>query len=235
MSGLDGVEKRVGRRHALLSPLRQPIPPGAALLIWDVNRLGWPALQASTSTVLPCIGPSSRSARTVAPSGDWSGLRWTAVSSLVLGLDSAASAGRLGKLFDPRRDGSERARAAARPALALAGSVREAVNDPHRSAAPPGGSISVAGIDDEIRCRHRARDRAHPAQRSEHRDEPLRRQPRFPATRVAPLQQTGRQAEASGARVRLEPGDQDEHTHGVDGRGRRHRGHVPAPGRQQAC
>src|SRR5688572_24730434 len=43
-SGLDGVEKRVGRRHALLSPLRQAIPAGAALLIWDVNRLGWPAL-----------------------------------------------------------------------------------------------------------------------------------------------------------------------------------------------
>jgi hypothetical protein len=32
----------------------------------------------------------------------------------------------------------------------LAGSVREAVNDPHRCAVPPGGSISVAGIDDEI-------------------------------------------------------------------------------------
>jgi hypothetical protein len=192
MSGLDGVEKRVGRRHALLSPLRQPIPPGAALLIWDVNRLGWPALQASTSTVLPCIGPSSRSARTVTPYGDWSGLRWTAVSSLVLGLDSAASAGRLGKLFDPRRDGSERARAAARPGLALAGSVREAVNDPHRSAAAPRGSISVAGIDDEIEHTP-LNDRS---------IGPLGRQPRFAATRVGPLQRTGRQAEASGARVR---------------------------------
>ena len=44
-----------------------------------------------------------------------------------------------------------------------------------------------------FRCRHRQRDRAHPAQRSEHRDERLGRQPRFPATRVGPLQQTGRQ------------------------------------------
>jgi hypothetical protein len=44
MSGVDGVEKRVGRRRALLSPLRQAIPAGAAPFIWDVNRLGWPAL-----------------------------------------------------------------------------------------------------------------------------------------------------------------------------------------------
>ena len=43
-SGLNGVEKRVGRRHALLSPLRQAITAGRALAIWDVNRLGWPAL-----------------------------------------------------------------------------------------------------------------------------------------------------------------------------------------------
>jgi hypothetical protein len=34
--------------------------------------------------------------------------------------------------------------------LALAGGVPTAVNDPHRSAAAPRGSISVAGIDDEI-------------------------------------------------------------------------------------
>ena len=43
-SRLGGVAKRVGRRHALLSPLRQAIPAGAALLIWNVSRLGWPAL-----------------------------------------------------------------------------------------------------------------------------------------------------------------------------------------------
>ena len=41
---LDGAEKRVGRRHALLDPLRQAITAGTALLIWNVNRLGWPAL-----------------------------------------------------------------------------------------------------------------------------------------------------------------------------------------------
>jgi len=40
----NGVEKRVGRRHALLGQLPQAITPGAALLIWDVNRRGWPAL-----------------------------------------------------------------------------------------------------------------------------------------------------------------------------------------------
>ena len=41
---LDGVEERVDRRHALLGPLRQAIPAGAALLVRDVNRFGWPAL-----------------------------------------------------------------------------------------------------------------------------------------------------------------------------------------------
>jgi hypothetical protein len=41
---LDGVEKRVGRGHALLSPLCQAIAANAALVIGDVNRLGWPAL-----------------------------------------------------------------------------------------------------------------------------------------------------------------------------------------------
>jgi hypothetical protein len=41
---LDGVEKRVGRVHALLSPLCQAIAANAALVIGDVNRLGWPAL-----------------------------------------------------------------------------------------------------------------------------------------------------------------------------------------------
>src|SRR5687767_1020437 len=43
-AGLDRVEKRVGRRHALLGPLRQAVPVGAALLIRDVNRLRRPAL-----------------------------------------------------------------------------------------------------------------------------------------------------------------------------------------------
>lgn len=41
---LDGVEKRVGRGHALLSPLCQAIAANAALVIGDVNGLGWPAL-----------------------------------------------------------------------------------------------------------------------------------------------------------------------------------------------
>jgi hypothetical protein len=78
--------------------------------------------------------------------------------------------------------------------LALAGSVRTAVYDPHRTAAAPRASISVAGIDDEIE-RTPLNDRSiatnHPADR-----------PRFAATRVGALQQAGRQAEASGAQVR---------------------------------
>jgi hypothetical protein len=43
---------------------------------------------------------------------------------------------------------NERARQPGR--TRLAGSVRTAVNDPHRSAAAPRASISAAGIDDEI-------------------------------------------------------------------------------------
>jgi hypothetical protein len=43
---------------------------------------------------------------------------------------------------------NERARQLGR--TRLAGSVRRAVYDPHRSAAAPRASISVAGIDDEV-------------------------------------------------------------------------------------
>src|SRR4051812_42038115 len=56
-SGLDGVEKRVGRRHALLGPLRQAITAGPALLIWNVDRLRWPALHGLDLDLLALHGP----------------------------------------------------------------------------------------------------------------------------------------------------------------------------------
>jgi hypothetical protein len=69
-SALDGVEKRVGRRHALLGPLGQaitvglnPSHPGRSII--DGGR---PSTR-STSTDLPSRGPSSRSACTRASIG----------------------------------------------------------------------------------------------------------------------------------------------------------------------
>jgi hypothetical protein len=60
---LDGVEKRVVRRHALPGPLRQAITPGGAFLIGEVDRFGWPALNRLNVDILPCMGPASKEAR----------------------------------------------------------------------------------------------------------------------------------------------------------------------------
>jgi hypothetical protein len=120
---------------------------------------------------------------------------------------------------------NERARQPGR--TRLAGSVRTAVNDPHRSAAAPRASISAAGIDDEIE-RSPLNDRSiatnHPADR-----------PRFAATRVGPLQQAGRQAEASGARVRASTRPAIRTSTRTDGRGRSTGDMCRAHGRQQSC